>query len=123
MVVETATEVVHIEIERTLLDLQAQLRAAALKRAALAERSGKAVRLLIAVPDARRIRAVLDDHRLLLENQFPIGNRRLWGALRAGSPIGGDGLLFVRQRAVGLPRGPRRGATHPLPHKVSSGRQ
>ena len=45
MVLASADEVLLIEIERGLRDLQAQLRAAQLKRAALAQRFGGKVRL------------------------------------------------------------------------------
>src|SRR6266545_4990405 len=57
ILLESPVEVVLIEIERSLADLQAQLRAAQLKRAALAERLDRVVRLIIAVPDGSRSRA------------------------------------------------------------------
>ena len=54
LVLNGPNEVLHIEIERALVDLQAQVRAAQLKREALAERSSEPVRLILAVPDTRR---------------------------------------------------------------------
>ncbi len=96
MVLQTTTEVVEVEIERALLDFQAQLRAAQLKRAAMAEQLGQAVQLVIAVPDTRRNRAVIDEYRLIVESALPIPSRRIWAAVRSASPVGGDGLLWVR---------------------------
>jgi hypothetical protein len=95
MVLEAATEVVQVEIESSLADFQAQLRAGQLKRAALAERMGCAVRLVIALPDTRRNRAVIADHRLVVQAALPERSRRAWSALRSGTQIGGDALLWV----------------------------
>jgi hypothetical protein len=89
-------EKVEIEIERSLVDLQAQLRAGQLKRNALAERSDVPVRLVIAVPDGARIRARLAPFEELLAQALPIRSREVMAALRMGQPIGGDALLFVR---------------------------
>jgi transcriptional regulator with XRE-family HTH domain len=96
MVLQTPSEVVHLEIERALLDLQAQLRSAQLKRAALANRLSRPVRLVIAVPDTARNRAVVDAHRSIVESALPVPSRRIWSSLRSGIPLGGDGLLWVR---------------------------
>lgn len=68
MVLQTPGEVVQLEIERALLDFQAQLRAAQLKRATLADRLSRQVRLVIALPDTARNRAVVADHRLIVES-------------------------------------------------------
>lgn len=96
MVLETPAEVVQVEIERALLDFQAQLRAAQLKRTAMAILLGRAVQLVIAVPDTRRNRAVVDGHRVIVESALQIPSRRIWASLRSGVPLGGDGLLWVR---------------------------
>jgi hypothetical protein len=97
MVLDAPEEVVQIEIETSLADLQAQLRAGQLKRAALAERMGRAVRLVIALPDSRRNRAVVADHRLVVQAALPATSHRVWSALRSGALIGGDGLLWVER--------------------------
>jgi transcriptional regulator with XRE-family HTH domain len=97
MILETAAELVAVEVERVLLDFQAQFRAAQLKRATLAERSGRSVRLVMALPDTRRNRAVIEAHRSILETALPTPSRRIWASLRSGSPVGGDGLLWVRR--------------------------
>ena len=99
MVLETAAEVVEVEIERALLDFQAQLRAAQLKRGAMADRLGRAVRLVVAVPDTRRNRAVVARHQASVESALPVRSRTVWAALRSGTPVGGDGLLWVRVRS------------------------
>ncbi|MBA3689757.1 MAG: helix-turn-helix transcriptional regulator [Chloroflexi bacterium] len=96
MVLQTTTEGVQVEIERALLDFQAQLRAAQLKRSGMADQLGRAVRLVIAVPDTRRNRAVVDNHRVIVESALPIPSRRIWSSLRSGDRVGGDGLLWVR---------------------------
>ncbi len=57
LLLASAIEIVHVEIERALVDLQAQLRAAQLKREAIARaQQADPVRLVIAVPDTRATR-------------------------------------------------------------------
>lgn len=96
MVLELTDELVLLEVERALLDLQAQLRAAQLKRTALAETSGRRARLVLAIPDSRRNRLVVAAHEGPIMAALPISSRRLWACLRSGEPLGGDGLLWVR---------------------------
>jgi transcriptional regulator with XRE-family HTH domain len=100
-------EVVEIEIERTLVDLQGQLRAGQLKRESLAERFDLPVRLVIAVPDGARIRAKLAPFEDVLSRALPVPSREIASALRMGRTIGGDGLLFVRTRRLTAPTGVR----------------
>jgi transcriptional regulator with XRE-family HTH domain len=85
-----------VEVERALLDLQAQLRAAQLKRLAMAERTGRPVHLVIAVPDTRRNRATVLSHQSLLVAALPVPSKTIWGCLRSGLEVTGDGLLWVR---------------------------
>jgi transcriptional regulator with XRE-family HTH domain len=94
-------EIIHLEIERTLVDFQAQLRAAQLKREALSERSQKPVRLVIAVPDTAATRDRLRPFTELIARVMSAGSRRIWAAIRSGEPLGGDGILFVRTRRTG----------------------
>jgi transcriptional regulator with XRE-family HTH domain len=89
-------EVVAIEIERTLVDLQAQLRAAQLKRSALSQGSHVPVRLVLALPDGARVRATLAPFSNVLAHALPIRSGEIAAALRQGRPVGGDGVLFVR---------------------------
>lgn len=95
------TEIIHIEIERALVDFQAQLRSAQLKREALAARETKPIRLVIAVPDTRSSRARLEPFAQLIIQSMPAGSRAVWQAIRGGEPLRQDGILLVRQ--------PRRG--------------
>ena len=95
------TEIIHIEIERALIDFQAQLRSAQLKREALAARETKPIRLVIAVPDTRSSRARLEPFAQLIIQSMPAGSRAVWQAIRGGEPLRQDGILLVRQ--------PRRG--------------
>jgi hypothetical protein len=96
LVLTGPTEIIHIEIERALVDLQAQLRAAQLKREGLAQRHSQPVRMVIAVPDTRATRARVAPFSQLLAQTLPTPSRRIWTALRRGEPLGGDGILFVR---------------------------
>jgi transcriptional regulator with XRE-family HTH domain len=96
LVLSSAVEVVHVEAERLITDLQAQVRSASLKRDALATRHDRPVRLILAVPDTRPMRQLLREHAAFMGRTFPISSRAIWRALRTGRPIRGDGLLFVR---------------------------
>jgi len=96
LVITLADEIVHVEIERSLVDLQAQLRAAQLKRQALAEHHDRPVRLVLAVPDTAATRRAISDIGPLLERALPATSRTIWSSIRTGRPIGADGLLFVR---------------------------
>lgn len=89
-------EVLHIEIERALVDFQGQLRAAQLKRQALGEREDRPIRLVIAVPDTRTARARLAPFADLILRSMPRTSRNIWSAIRTGEPLGGDGILIVR---------------------------
>lgn len=96
LVIYRTDEVVEIEIERSLVDFQAQLRAGQLKRQALGETDERPIRLIIAVPDTRGSRVRLAPFRDLIMRTMPCPSRKIWASIRAGEPIGGDGILFVR---------------------------
>jgi transcriptional regulator with XRE-family HTH domain len=99
LVLEGADEVLHIEIERRLSDAQAQLRAATLKRAALAKRSALPVRLILALPDRRSTRRLVRELAPLLTRALPVRSDRIRRAIVRGGQVGGDGILFVPERA------------------------
>jgi transcriptional regulator with XRE-family HTH domain len=90
------TEVIHIEIERALVDFQAQLRAAQLKRDALVARKEKPIRLVIAVPDRQATAVRLAPFQQLITQTMPATSRGIWRAIRSGQPLQSDGILFVR---------------------------
>jgi transcriptional regulator with XRE-family HTH domain len=98
LVLDNGLAVLMIEIERWLRDLQAQLRAAQLKRAALSQLLGRPVALILAVIDTDVNRAAVAPHRTMVDEALPVGTRRVWAAIRSGESPGGDGLLWVRQR-------------------------
>jgi len=104
LVLSSLTEIIHIEVERALVDLQAQLRSAQLKRELLDQASSRPVRLVIAVPDTHSTRAKLAPFGQLLAQTLPTSSRRIWQALRNGEPVGGDGILFVRPARTIQPR-------------------
>jgi transcriptional regulator with XRE-family HTH domain len=96
LVLTNAREIIHIEIERALVDFQAQLRSAQLKREALAARDQRPTRLVIAVPDTKATRARLAPFAQLIEQTMPAGSREIWRSVRTGDPLTTDGILFVR---------------------------
>jgi transcriptional regulator with XRE-family HTH domain len=96
-------EILHIEIERALVDAQAQLRAAQIKRTTLAEQDARPIRLVIAVPSTRVSRERIAQISDLVRQTLPVASRDIWRAIRGGSPVGGDGILFVRPDRVRRP--------------------
>ncbi|HTI29111.1 MAG TPA: helix-turn-helix transcriptional regulator [Methylomirabilota bacterium] len=98
MVLTGSDEAVLIEIERAPRDFQAQLRAAQLKRVALAERLGRRVVLVLAVPDTTSGRRAIAPHAAIVRSSFPVSSRAAWASVRSGQPLTGDALLWVRRR-------------------------
>lgn len=96
LVLTGTQQVLHIEVERAIVDLQAQLRSAQLKRQELAKEEAKAVRLIIAVPDTPTTRQRLAPFDELMRRALPVPSRRIWHAIRHGEALDGDGILFVR---------------------------
>lgn len=96
LVLTGPNQVIHIEIERALVDFQAQLRSAQLKREALAARERKPIRLVIAVPDSRTSRSRLEPFAQLIKQTMPAESRAVWSAIRGAEPLNSDGILFVR---------------------------
>ena len=97
MLMDKPSAAAAIEIERWLRDIQAKLRAAQLKREALAEHLERRVDLIVAAPDTRAARLALAPHASLIRAALPVTSRRAWAAIRSGEPIGGDALLWVRR--------------------------
>jgi hypothetical protein len=89
-------EVLHLEIERALVDFQAQLRAATTKRAYLAANDSRPVRLVIVVEDARRNRLVTAEHNSVIRAALPGTTWQVRTAIVRGEPLGRDGLFWVR---------------------------
>jgi hypothetical protein len=97
MVLLGPDEIVAIEIERLMLDAQAQIRRLILKRDWLAARHERPVRLAVVVEDTRRNRGAMAQHMSLLRTTFPAGSREIFGAIRSGRAIGRDGLAWLRR--------------------------
>jgi transcriptional regulator with XRE-family HTH domain len=91
-------EILHFEIERLLLDFQAQYRSGARKREYLDGEHSRPVRLVLAVEDTVRNRAAVHEHLPLLRSALPAGSRDVLRSIRTGSLLGSDGLLWVRTR-------------------------
>jgi transcriptional regulator with XRE-family HTH domain len=95
LVMELPVETLALELERGFADLQAQVRAAQLKREVLAAHTNRPVRLVIALPETGAIRRMLRERAALLASTFPVPSRAIWRSIRTGRPIGGDGILLV----------------------------
>jgi transcriptional regulator with XRE-family HTH domain len=93
-----ADEIIDSEVERMAADHQGQYRRADQKRQALAAQHRRPVRLVLVVEDTRRNRAALGPHMALIRTMLPAGSREVLAALRAGRPLGRDGLLWIRRR-------------------------
>ena len=103
LVLYSAEEVIHVEIERGAADFQAQERSAKRKREALASGEGRPVRLVLVIEDTRSNRAALAPHEALIRSQYPATSREIMSALRNGRPLGRDGLLWIRRPARAHP--------------------
>ena len=93
-----STEIIDTEIDRMILDFQAQYRRSNRKRSYLAERHQRPVRLVLAVEDTERNRAAVAPHADFIKAVLPAGSREILKALRSGVPLGRDGLLWIRRR-------------------------
>ena len=91
-----STEIIHVEIERALVDFQAQLRSAQVKRAALAEHEPRPIRVVLAVPDTTATRTRLAPFEELISRTLPARSARVWRAIRSGEALETDGILSVR---------------------------
>lgn len=91
-------EVLHIEVERALIDFQAQLRAAQQKRTLLLQSFDRPVRLLIAIPGTRTARKLVETVRPGIRAALPRTSAQAWIAIRSGAPLGADGLLFLKRQ-------------------------
>ena len=93
-------EILAIEIIRHMGDYQGQYRSASLKRDWLARQHRRPIRLVLAIEDLRSNRNALAPHMGLVGSLLPAGSRQIMQAIRAGRPLGSDGLLWVRRIAV-----------------------
>lgn len=90
------TEILHHEIERRLNDLQDQARSGKVKRDALQSTHARPVRFVLVVEDTERNRRLAAPHAHLLRSAFPATSADVFRSLRSGTPLGRDGLLWVR---------------------------
>lgn len=91
-------EIIATEVDRMMTDFQAQYRRNINKRNYLAARHQRPVRLVMVVEDIARNRAALVPHSDFIRTALPAGSREILKALRAGEPLGRDGLLWIRRR-------------------------
>ncbi|HET9878143.1 MAG TPA: helix-turn-helix transcriptional regulator [Candidatus Limnocylindria bacterium] len=90
-------EIIHLEIVR-LADWQGQYRPAVAKRDELQSAHARPVRLVLAFEDTAHNRRVLAEHATLIRHALPASSRKVMQSLREGTPLGEDGLLWVRPR-------------------------
>ena len=100
IVLATALEVWAVEVERDLSNFQEQLRGDLLKRDLLAQRESRPVRFILALPDTRRLRAIVRTHLPPIRETLPASSRQIWACLRTGTPLGADGLLWLPPNPV-----------------------
>jgi hypothetical protein len=93
-------EIIAVEIERRLVDWQSQARRWAAKRAWLAARHARPVRLVIIVTDSPRNREAVRPFSDLIGRTLSAGSRSVIQALRTCSALDGDGLCWVRERRM-----------------------
>jgi hypothetical protein len=86
----------HVEIESSLLDFQAQLRRAQLKRDGLQQRHGIKLALILALGESKRNRAAVRAAEAVVRAALPAGAREVLTAVRHCQPLDRDGLLWVR---------------------------
>ena len=91
-------EIIDCEIDRLILDMQAQHRRNAAKRDYLDGHHQRPVRLVMVVEDTARNRAVLAPHLGFIRDVLPAGSREILSAIRSGQALGRDGLLWLRRR-------------------------
>lgn len=91
-------EIIAVEIDRFLVDWQAQLRRWTVKRDWLAARHARPVRLVVVVSDTRRNRAAVASFASTIARVLPAGTRPVMHAIRTGTPLGTDGLCWIRER-------------------------
>jgi transcriptional regulator with XRE-family HTH domain len=103
MLLSHPDELVQIEIERALVDFQAQLRSGQLKREVLAAGESRPVRLVLAIPDSHNARERLRSIAGLLERSLPMDTRGVLAALRNGRAVGSDGLVLIRESRLTRP--------------------
>lgn len=92
-----ADEIVCVEVERRIVDFQEQYRRAVRKRDVVAAMHQRPVRLVMAIEDLRRNRSAVEPHLELIRKALPAGSREILTSLGRGSPVGRDGLLWIRR--------------------------
>jgi transcriptional regulator with XRE-family HTH domain len=87
---------IHIELESNLVDFQAQLRNGQLKRDALQHLIGQPISFVLALRDSRHNRAAAGAHLGVIRAALPAQSREVMNAIRSGTHLTRDGLLWLR---------------------------
>jgi transcriptional regulator with XRE-family HTH domain len=91
-------EIIAVEIERLLLDWQAQSRRWSVKRDWLAAQHARPVRLVVLAAETDRNRTALAPFSSIIQATLPASSRAVMAAVRDGTPLGSDGLCWFRER-------------------------
>lgn len=91
-------EILAVEIESRLVDWQAQSRRHEVKRAWLAARHARPVRLITAVSDRPGNRSAIARFSSVTSLARPAGTRAVLGAVRSGQALGSDGICWLRRQ-------------------------
>jgi transcriptional regulator with XRE-family HTH domain len=89
-------EIIHAELERHIVDFQAQLRAASVKRQSLQQHHHRPVRLILIIEDTPRNRSVVAAQHRVVSTALAATSRDIFRSVRSGSPLAQDGLLWIR---------------------------
>lgn len=87
---------IHVEIESRLVDLQAQLRKGKLKRDALERKLGVRLAFVLGLGESQRNRIAVASVAGVVRAALPAPSREVLTALRNGTQLSQDGLLWVR---------------------------
>lgn len=96
IVVLSSEVATHFELESGLSDLERQLRRGRLKRDALERRYQRKIAFVLVLRDTERNRRAVAVHQLLIKAALPASSREILAALERGTPLGRDGLLWIR---------------------------
>ena len=97
-------EIIAVEIERLATDFQAQYRRADEKRQRLSAQHRRPIRLVLVIEDTIRNRLALEPHLAFIRQTLPAGSRAVLRTIRLGTPLGRDGLLWLRRWRTAPPR-------------------
>lgn len=98
MVIFGHRRAMHLELFSGLSGFEGHLRAGHLKRAALEHEHRRSFAFVLVLLDTPRNRAAVAAYQQAISAVLPAGSREIWRAIREGTDLERDGLLWVRMR-------------------------